>query len=67
MKEFVLFVDSGTQQRLSTEPQSGQESNVLLAKVPLNRLDESRRQIKECREIYVQNMDYLLAHGPRGS
>lgn len=59
MKEVALFVDANTQRRVSIDPDNNNESNVLLAKIHLDRLAKWRH-ITGLRQVYVQNVSCLL-------
>lgn len=60
MKEVALFVDADTQQCFSMNPDHHGKSNVLLAKIHLERLHAKSRHINGLREVWVQNTSSLL-------
>ena len=62
MKEVALFVDADTQQKLSTDPDHNKESNVLLAKIHLDRLGAKSRHVNSLRQVYVQNVSWLVVN-----
>lgn len=61
MKEVALFVDADTQQYVSTSPDYHQKSNLLLAKIHLERLHAKSRHIHQLRQVYVRNISSLFA------
>lgn len=59
-KEVALFVDANTQQYVSNDPDHNKESNLLVAKIHLDRLGARAWQISGLRQVYVQNVSSLL-------